>query len=146
MVDVTAEQLTPSPVAAAKHAAEKRPSPTAAAAVSDGLQELLAEFPGTRQLLDSCCQPSHGVQHQIVTEGPPTAVKFCRLDGIKMAAARDEFDKMLRAGIILSIKYISKWENRRAEDICLISGLPTWGIFPLKKSCCIILKNVQGIF
>jgi hypothetical protein len=94
VVDVTAEQLTPSSAAAAQ------PGFTTAAAVSDSWQELLAEFPGTRQPLDSRCQPSHGVQHQIVTDGPPTAAKFRRLDNTKMAAAKDELDKMLRAGII----------------------------------------------
>jgi hypothetical protein len=100
VVDVTAEQLIPSSAAVAQHAAGAQPGFTAAAAVSDSWQELLAEFPGTRQPLDSRCQPSHGVQHQIVTDGPPTAAKFRRLDSTKMAAAKVEFDKMLRAGII----------------------------------------------
>jgi hypothetical protein len=49
------------------------------------------------------------VEHQIVTDGPPTAAKFRRLDGIKMAAAKQEFDKMLQAGIIRSSS--SQWSS-----------------------------------
>ncbi len=43
---------------------------------------------------------THGVEHHLVTSGPPIASKFRRLDGKKLAAARSEFAKMEKDGIV----------------------------------------------
>jgi hypothetical protein len=45
-------------------------------------------------------QPAKGVQHQISTTGQPVTAKFRRLDPVRLAAARAEFDSMLAAGIV----------------------------------------------
>jgi hypothetical protein len=43
---------------------------------------------------------THGVEHHLVTAGPPIASKFRRLDGVKLAAAKAEFEKMEQEGVI----------------------------------------------
>jgi hypothetical protein len=43
---------------------------------------------------------THGVEHFVVTSGPPVASKFRLLDPEKLAAAKAEFDKMEAEGII----------------------------------------------
>jgi hypothetical protein len=45
-------------------------------------------------------RPAHGIQHAITTDGPPVVSKFRRLDPERLAAARKEFDTMLKAGIV----------------------------------------------
>ena len=42
----------------------------------------------------------HGVEHHIVTSGPPVYARARRLDGEKLAAAKQEFNKMEQLGII----------------------------------------------
>jgi Reverse transcriptase (RNA-dependent DNA polymerase) len=44
--------------------------------------------------------PAHGVEHNIETAGRPTTAKFRRLDPVRLAAAKAEFDKMLAAGVV----------------------------------------------
>jgi transposase InsO family protein len=53
--------------------------------------------------------PAHGVQHQIITEGRPATAKFRRLDTEKLAAAKQEFQKMLAAGIVR--RSSSQWSS-----------------------------------
>jgi hypothetical protein len=60
----------------------------AAAAELEDWKAVLNEFPGVIQPLSGASQPAHGVEHQIVTAGPPTAAKFRRLDNTKLAAVR----------------------------------------------------------
>jgi Reverse transcriptase (RNA-dependent DNA polymerase) len=43
---------------------------------------------------------THGVEHHLVTTGPPITSKFRRLDGVKLAAAKAEFEKMEQDGVI----------------------------------------------
>ena len=43
---------------------------------------------------------SSGVEHHIVTTGPPMAARFRRLDGVKLEAARAEFLQLERDGIV----------------------------------------------
>jgi hypothetical protein len=43
---------------------------------------------------------SHNVEHHLVTSGPQVSAKFCRLDGVKLAAARTKFEKMEREGVV----------------------------------------------
>jgi hypothetical protein len=42
----------------------------------------------------------HGVQHHIVTTVQPCTAKFRRLDPARLAAAKEEFSRMLAAGVI----------------------------------------------
>jgi hypothetical protein len=81
----------------------------AAAAELEDWKAVLNEFPGVVQPLSCDSQPAHGVEHQIVTAVPPTAAKFRRLDNIKLAAAKEEFNKMLQAGIIR--RSSSQWSS-----------------------------------
>ena len=43
---------------------------------------------------------THGVEHHIVTSGRPITAKFRRLDNNKLAAAREEFQRLEKEGII----------------------------------------------
>ena len=45
-------------------------------------------------------KPRHGVEHHIVTTGPPVYAKARRLDPVKLQAAQEEFRQMEAAGII----------------------------------------------
>jgi hypothetical protein len=40
------------------------------------------------------------VQHHIETTGRPVTAKFRRLDQLKLKAAKEEFSKMLAAGVV----------------------------------------------
>ena len=65
--------------------------------------QLLAEFPSVTNkdaVQFASTNPPHGVQHHIVTEGPPVFAKARRLDPEKLAAAKAEFAAMEKAGII----------------------------------------------
>ncbi len=42
----------------------------------------------------------HGVEHHIVTTGPPIASEFRRLEGAKLEEARKEFEAKEKEGII----------------------------------------------
>ena len=61
-------------------------------------------FDGTLTVLVPRFKPSdenkHGVEHHIVTEGPPLHARARRLDADKLAAAKAEFTKMEELGII----------------------------------------------
>jgi hypothetical protein len=78
-VDVAAEQLRPSTVAVAS-GTQQACAAVAVEADSSSWQAVLSEFPGVIKPLGSSSQPSHSVQHQIITVGPPTAAKFRCLD------------------------------------------------------------------
>ena len=66
------------------------------------VQKLLEEFP---DVISSdgftALKPYQGVRHHLLTEpGPPVFAKPRRLDPKKLAAAKDEFSTMEKAGII----------------------------------------------
>jgi hypothetical protein len=44
--------------------------------------------------------PMHGVEHHLLTSGPPVSAKYCLLDAEKLEAARDEFAGLLRDGVV----------------------------------------------
>jgi hypothetical protein len=52
---------------------------------------------------------SHGVQHLIPTVGQPATAKFRRLDPVRLAAAKQEFQSMLDQGIIRQSS--SQWSS-----------------------------------
>ncbi len=80
-------------------------SPVAALQADNGssgslLQRLERIFPEVFNSSQVLPPATHGVEHHLVTSGPPIASKFRRLDGEKLAAARAEFAKMERDRIV----------------------------------------------
>lgn len=63
-------------------------------------QSLLSEFPEVFGSSFNSGKQKHGVQHHIVTSGPPVFSKARRLDPEKLEIARQEFQAMEDAGII----------------------------------------------
>ncbi len=82
------------PVAAALPAAVAR------LAAPPEFQRLLSEFMDVLNPSKRLPVPTHGVEHFVVTTGPPVASPFRRLDGEKLAAAKAEFAQLERDGII----------------------------------------------
>ena len=64
------------------------------------IQQLLDDFPEVVGATLGDLKPQHGVEHHIVTNGPPVHAKARRLDPVKLEAAREEFQRMEEAGII----------------------------------------------
>ncbi len=88
-------------------AAVKAPSGSAAVASqvatcgpSSVFQQLIQQFPAVVNPSKILPAATHGVQHHIVTRGPPVSSKFCRLDREKLAADKAEFATLERDGII----------------------------------------------
>jgi hypothetical protein len=67
---------------------------------SDAIRTLLAAFPTV--ISDGCSrpQPRHGVEHVVVTTGPPIFAKSRRLDPEKLRAAEAEFRSLEAACIV----------------------------------------------
>ena len=61
---------------------------------------LLAEFSSVINEEGRLPPTTHGVEHHIVTSGRPVTAKFRRLDNIKLAAAKAEFQRLEKEGII----------------------------------------------
>jgi transposase InsO family protein len=115
LVDVASCRLLPAPPPPADNgrsaatAALAQPAAPVTAAISsppsstgninDSWSSLLQQFSGVAAS-SLPPQPAHGVQHAITTSGPPVVSKFRRLDPERLAAARKEFDAMLKAGIV----------------------------------------------
>ena len=71
--------------------------------VSVEYKKILAEFP---EIVGLDCAPGpvkHGVRHYVETKGPPISTPARRLDPQKYAAAKAEFEKMEKAGIVRRI-------------------------------------------
>jgi hypothetical protein len=66
----------------------------------DTWQTLLQEIPGLSAEISTSTSPAHGVLHHIETTGRPVTAKFRRLCPERLAAAKKEFGRMLKAGII----------------------------------------------
>jgi hypothetical protein len=63
-------------------------------------RQLLSEFPEVVSSSGAATTPKHGVEHVIETTGRPVTAKFRRLDPDKLQAAKKEFLKMEKEGII----------------------------------------------
>ena len=61
---------------------------------------LLSEFADVLNADGRLPPSTHGVEHHIVTSGRPVTAKFRRLDSIKLAAAKEEFQKLEKEGIV----------------------------------------------
>jgi transposase InsO family protein len=102
VVDVVGAQLLPR-TAAASAAATPDAGPSVNAVqqlASTEWSSIVDEFPGVIQPFTVGAVPSHGVEHHIVTTGPPATAKFRRLDPERLAAAKAEFQQMLQAGVV----------------------------------------------
>ena len=68
---------------------------------TNSFDQIITDFP---ELLIPRFQPTdankHGIEHHIVTTGPPLHARARRLDTDKLAAAKAEFSKMEQLGII----------------------------------------------
>jgi hypothetical protein len=87
-------------LAAGYSEAPKAAGVRAASAAAAEWEDILAEYPGVTQPFTIASSPTHGVQHQIITQGRPVTAKFCRLDPNRLAATKEEFSKMLAAGVV----------------------------------------------
>ena len=63
-------------------------------------EDILREFPLLTSQRSSPSQVRHGVQHSIVTTGPPCFARPRRLAPERLQAAKKEFDTMLAEGIV----------------------------------------------
>jgi hypothetical protein len=103
VVDVCAERLLPrtalaQPVGGNVFAVQQQACKPAA-----GISEwdsILAEYPGVSQPFSVVTKPAHGMEHVIETSERPTRAKFRRRDPVRLAAAKQEFQKMLNAGVV----------------------------------------------
>ncbi|KAK3762357.1 hypothetical protein RRG08_047193 [Elysia crispata] len=75
----------------------------------DAYSKLLKEFPELLTPHFHTSANKHGVEHHIVTHGPPTHARARRLDQEKLAAAKAEFLQMEEMGIIRRSK--SPWSS-----------------------------------
>jgi hypothetical protein len=64
------------------------------------LAALLDRYKGLFSTSDTLPPPSHGVEHTIVTEGPPVSAKAHRLDPAKLRIVEKEFAALEAAGIV----------------------------------------------
>jgi len=67
---------------------------------SDRFSRILQEFPDILIPHFDSLENKHGVEHFIVTEGPPLHARARRLDDEKLTVAKEEFDKMEKLGIV----------------------------------------------
>ena len=96
----TVEALT-SPSLLTVEAPELPPPPSSAAtAAAHQVKDILADFADVLNQDGRLPPSTHGVEHHIVTSGRPITAKFRRLDNIKLAAAKAEFQLLEKEGII----------------------------------------------
>ena len=76
---------------------------------ADKFSAILQEFPNILVPRFDSSVNKHGVEHHIVTEGPPVHAKVRRLDAEKLAVAKTEFAQMEELGIIRRSK--SPWSS-----------------------------------
>jgi hypothetical protein len=106
VVDIYSKQLLPraslsAPVAGDVFAIADCAASQAPATVSaQQWTEILEQFPSVTKPFEVRSAPAHGVEHSIETVGRPTMAKFRRLDPARLAAAKEEFQRMLEAGIV----------------------------------------------
>ena len=78
------------------------PSPLIAALTTTPphFRALFTEFPSVFAPPAHAPTPPHGVEHHILTTGPPVFAKARRLDPEKLRIAEDEFSKLEAAGVV----------------------------------------------
>ena len=81
-------------------AAKQGPSSSASHRLSPKEAALLTEFADVLNAEGRLPPSTHGVEHHIITDGRPVTAKFRRLDNVKLAAAKEEFHRLEKEGII----------------------------------------------
>ena len=76
------------------------PHLAAISTADDAYAQILAQYPSITTPTFSSTTVKHGVEHFILTEGPPVHAHARRLAPDKLALAKDEFRKMEQMGII----------------------------------------------
>uniref|UniRef100_A0A5S6Q617 RNA-directed DNA polymerase n=1 Tax=Trichuris muris TaxID=70415 RepID=A0A5S6Q617_TRIMR len=61
---------------------------------------VLEDYPALTKAISPSDKVSHSVQHRIITTGPPVSTRPRRLAPDRLAAAKKEFDALLRMGIV----------------------------------------------
>ena len=72
----------------------------ASSRLESGESTLLQEFADVLNAEGRLPPSTHGVEHHIVTTGRPVTAKFRRLDNVKLAAAKKEFQQLEKEGIV----------------------------------------------
>jgi hypothetical protein len=124
-------------------------------------QQLEASFPEVFNASQVLPAVNHGVEHHLVTSGPPIASKIHLLDGQKLAAAKQEFEKMEREGIIR--RSTSSWSSplhmvqnpdgswRPCGDFCWLNlvtepdtyPLPNMLDFSTRVAGCVVFSKID---
>ena len=77
--------------------------------VKDSYSDLVLHFPDILTPRFDTTVNKHGIEHHIITDGPPTHARARRLDAEKLAAVKQEFLQMEQMGIIRRSK--SAWAS-----------------------------------
>ena len=77
-----------------------RTPPTTAAKSDSHVKDILADFADVLNEEGRLPPSTHGVEHHIVTSGRPVTAKFRRLDNVKLAAAKAEFQLLEKERIV----------------------------------------------
>ena len=77
--------------------------------VKDSYSDLVQQFPDILAPRFDTTVNKHGIEHHIITNGPPTHAQARRLDAEKLTAVKQEFPQMERMGIIRRSK--SAWAS-----------------------------------
>ncbi len=89
-----------SPSPSSPSASPPSASPPSSSPMASGYKAILDDFPEVVNVSKRLPEISHKVVHHIATTGPPIAVRFRRLDGEKLEAAKAEFRQLEADGII----------------------------------------------
>ena len=80
--------------------ATARTPPTTTAKSDSHVKDILADFADVLNQEGRLPPSTHGVEHHIVTSGRPVTAKFRRLDNVKLAAAKAEFQLLEKEGVV----------------------------------------------
>ena len=99
----TVEALGLGPPAAQQDLAKPpavKQGPSSPSKLSANKVALLSDFADVLNADGRLPPSTHGVEHHIVTKGRPVTAKFRRVDSTKLAAAKEEFQKLEKEGIV----------------------------------------------
>jgi hypothetical protein len=99
-VDSSGNRLLRSPAVSSSLAVGSASATPEATTTQGTWQTLLQEFPNLSAEMSTSTRPAHDVLDHIEMTGRPVTVKFCHLCPERLAAAKEEFNRMLEAGII----------------------------------------------
>ena len=109
LIDLAGRRLISSDCVQFPLSESNKPLTLAGLSITNEFKEIIDEFPELLVPNFSSSANRHGVEHHIVTEGPPVHAKARRLDHEKMTIAKEEFLEMERLGIVRRSK--SPWAS-----------------------------------